>query len=427
MKTYRGTTTFLILTTLLCDNGLAVVSSNTSCENSVISEDEKDSVYCCEEEGEWWSIEDRFQCGDIKILNCFACRCGSDIFYDYDEKECDATDCFEDSEGAGNCLGGTLKGVVFEPDHQCPFSEASCFSKLEESNGLNSCYNLFRNGNNGEYDCISRTDDSAKIQELNLENFKYVEECSAHPPDSTFQRFNITDSGLQCGEICILKSVWCLEYYGFTCDSKFGDFKTNDFQLCRNTTFWEDIKCDVHLDDGSTRKGRRCIGKMQHCYYPWYERQNFQNTDFLQGNCTDFTDQIFEVGHDCSASKLVSKFCNETCDGDNSNECQEICLNPRKWIEAQTQKSLLDPHNCQGSCQNPEEGCIACSNESYHQCERNGVKVCLNPQLKCDGHPQCDDASDELFEECYLGFYIKEKILKPEATLICNSTMHKSK
>ena len=82
-----------------------------------------------------------------------------------------------------------------------------------------------------------------------------------------------------------------------------------------------------------------------------------------------------------------------------------------------------DPENCQGSCSNPSPDCSACTNKDYFHCKRHNVSVCLHPGLKCDGHPQCDEAEDEDMEECYETYY-RHKIIEPFATKKCYSIQY---
>ena len=50
--------------------------------------------------------------------------------------------------------------------------------------------------------------------------------------------------------------------------------------------------------------------------------------------------------------------------------------------------------------------------------------TCLNPDLKCDGHPQCSDLSDE--KNCY-DDYIRRGIIRDSATIQCKSKNYPGK
>ena len=52
-------------------------------------------------------------------------------------------------------------------------------------------------------------------------------------------------------------------------------------------------------------------------------------------------------------------------------------------------------------------------------------RKCIHPSLVCDGHPQCDFAEDEDFEMCH-DRYLERKIIKPFASLKCQSLMYPS-
>ena len=50
------------------------------------------------------------------------------------------------------------------------------------------------------------------------------------------------------------------------------------------------------------------------------------------------------------------------------------------------------------------------------------MSVCLHPKLKCDGHPQCDQAEDEDVDQCYYA-YLEKGIITISATYQCKSTL----
>ena len=79
-----------------------------------------------------------------------------------------------------------------------------------------------------------------------------------------------------------------------------------------------------------------------------------------------------------------------------SYKCNDICENKEDWISKQTDPEILDPKNCQSSCLNKTYDCDACTDPEYDFiCEIARERHCLNPVLICDGHPACDDGSDE--------------------------------
>ena len=99
----------------------------------------------------------------------------------------------------------------------------------------------------------------------------------------------------------------------------------------------------------------------------------------------------------------------------------EICDFTMDWVQGKT--DYTDPHDCQMSCDNPSYGCHACTNKRYFNCTKNGVEICLHPDLVCDGHPQCDHALDEDFDQCYEK-YLDLGIINEYATLKCRSSIY---
>ena len=169
--------------------------------------------------------------------------------------------------------------------------------------------------------------------------------------------------------------------------------------------------------------GLRCIGTQQHCYIPWYLADSQIPASSTRKNCEDSSDQIFEVGSSCSVSKYINKYQDLFCSQKSEEEAEadEVCDDPEDWVSEHPEYE--DPHNCYESCSDPGLGCSACSNPEYFQCKRNNISVCLHPQLKCDGHPQCDDAEDEDIGQCYED-YVKREIVKKYATYECTSRMY---
>ena len=82
-----------------------------------------------------------------------------------------------------------------------------------------------------------------------------------------------------------------------------------------------------------------------------------------------------------------------------------------------------DPHQCINSCQDPEYDCLACTNPDYFQCTKNNISVCIHPDLKCNQHPDCDEAEDEKFEDC-IDTYEEKVLVKEYATLRCASKIY---
>jgi hypothetical protein len=57
------------------------------------------------------------------------------------------------------------------------------------------------------------------------------------------------------------------------------------------------------------------------------------------------------------------------------------------------------------------------------RCMKEGIAVCLEPSLRCDMHPQCDEGEDE--DDC-LAEYRRRGFLDSSATMRCESPHHNS-
>ena len=79
---------------------------------------------------------------------------------------------------------------------------------------------------------------------------------------------------------------------------------------------------------------------------------------------------------------------------------------------------IHDPHGCRDSCSEPGPQCLACTNDHFFQCPRSGI--CIHPNLRCDGHPQCEFGEDENAELCFER-WVQSKIISPFGTLSCSS------
>ena len=83
-------------------------------------------------------------------------------------------------------------------------------------------------------------------------------------------------------------------------------------------------------------------------------------------------------------------------------------------------EKFQDPHNCQASCKKPGPQCEACTNPDYFPC--TSEHICLHPDLRCDGHPQCPGAEDEDIVMCH-----EEKFRnKIETAFKCKSIMYEN-
>ena len=215
--------------------------------------------------------------------------------------------------------------------------------------------------------------------------------------------------GVRCGQKCLWSGGWCRDDLSAICSTRATQFSTREASLCRNTTFWSTVDCNVYYSDGEVALyGKRCSANKQHCYYPWYTKntQDFEDkeTEYLP-NCQDHSDRIFELNTRCNIIEYVKEYSDTICNKINKHKyCKDnICENPARWVSHQTDSFILDPHNCESSCQNPSRVCNACTNKKdYFTCMRSGV--CIHRDLFCDGHKHCKYGEDEDSGDCHLTY-----------------------
>ena len=119
------------------------------------------------------------------------------------------------------------------------------------------------------------------------------------------------------------------------------------------------------------------------------------------------------------------------CSGDNNvftlegygDDIDDYCHRIDDIMRDHNTSDYWDPHKCRDSCQNPGYGCRACSNPDYFRCTKNNISVCVHPDLKCNLHPDCDNAEDEKFKDCKEP-YVEKKLIENFATLRCTSTIY---
>lgn len=279
-----------------------------------------------------------------------------------------------------------------------------------------------RDENNGEYDNIGRGDERSLTALVLSSPVNYTE----LQPCTTAEG----QPGLTCGEKCKEKIAWCRGgvRQSDTCTTATTQFSTSDATLCSNTTFWAAVSCNVMESDGEIQAfGRRCSAASQHCYYPWYSKntEDFRHIEsHMLPTCHDYSDRIFHINTSCNITAYVEEYCAKVCSGTNRlKHCkEEICQNKTVWISNQTDRFILDPHNCQSSCQDPSRGCDACTNtEEYFNCSESGV--CIHRDLLCDGHRHCEHGEDEDYEKC-LPTYIKHGVIREYGTQKCPNRMY---
>ena len=155
------------------------------------------------------------------------------------------------------------------------------------------------------------------------------------------------------------------------------------------------------------------------------ENQKFYDED------KDFWD-YFEEYKSLHSNEEYEEYMNETIHINVDMEYQTFQLKKKIWEKNCAEEIISklyekhrndDPHHCQDSCSHPGPKCQACTNPKYFNCTRYNTSVCLNPELRCDGHPQCDGGEDEALENCY-ETYLEEGLVDEYATVICTSPMY---
>ena len=315
----------------------------------------------------------------------------------------DLKECTEDLQ----CVY-TQKYGHSKPTLQSPYDHTECQYKSNE--------------NNGRYDNIGRGDEK-KRPTLGQ---------SSHVNYTALQHCNTTESGIPgvlCGKKCVAKYNWCRGEYSDSCRTNTTQFSIQDASLCSNTTFWSTVSCNTYYSNGEVwLYGKRCSANKQHCYYPWYTK-NTRDFDYKKAKiylptCQDRSDKIFAMNTRCNITGYVKQYCDTVCNETNKHKyCQEnICENQIEWISNQTDSFILDPHNCESSCQNPSRGCDACTNtKDYFNCTKSGV--CIFIGLVCDGHQHCQHGEDEDYDTCY-PTYIENKVIPEYATMRCPPIMY---
>ena len=281
--------------------------------------------------------------------------------------------------------------------------------------------------NNGEYDYVDRSDETrlttVKDTRRDLPYFPPCNKTDApHNPGILCQNPNQAHIDEFGEEECTESHFWCHVDQAETClcGALEAQYSMHDRRLCSNPTLWRHISCDLRHGDGEVvGHGRRCTGAMQHCYYPWYVYTRYERPLFkLQ--CDDKSDQVHHLNTTCNITNYLALHNQRFCSQDHMQD-KLICTNPEKWMNEVRNPIIADPHNCQASCLDPGPGCQACTNHEYFHCPSSGL--CIHPALHCDGHPQCQNAEDEQFDECYTQ-YVDKGIVEKFATYKCSSAIY---
>ena len=288
--------------------------------------------------------------------------------------------------------------------------------------------------NDGKYDTISRIDeDGVTFEDSEVVDYQALEKCQASNGPYT------TTDGLQCGDECIHSYKLCTnEDSTKECTiSPNVSISVNNPTLCQDVQFLSKISCDIYLSTGGLAfKGSHCTGQIQHCVSGWYERWTVTIDDtWSPPVCEDKSDQVIKSETTCSniSSEYLTQYQETFCwpswgrqEPQRWLKYEPQCTDGEAWLGKQTDILYTDPHNCQGSCSDDERSkgldCQSCTNPDYFQCLVD--VTCLHPDLRCDGHPQCSDLSDE--EDCYEE-YLRRGIIRDSSTFECKSKNYPGK
>ena len=208
---------------------------------------------------------------------------------------------------------------------------------------------------------------------------------------------------------CLQVLHWCSQVH--TCDELLGTTatgKTNDPQLCRNQSFWEQKSCGRHSRCTGETSGQCVITDRDVCFDGSSEIKLAQG-----GDC----------GEDLKCRALGGKYAGET-----------ICLKDRyKCDQVANCKGWEDETNCTEKATSEcwHSGCDQfyrlapdgdqCDEKDSLVCTARdgrwaGRKICLPEKFKCDNYLQCGDGKDE--EGCE-GKYKEKRIFRKDHHFIC--------
>ena len=281
---------------------------------------------------------------------------------------------------------------------------------------------------NSVYDTINREDESITNTLIPKAIVNYSSNLTKCNADEGLGLNCIVDENKSR---CYHPAAWCRSDKTFSCIIDGKKIASNDKTLCQDKLFWNNVTdCvtdrgrwvfvvgDVFVTDGT---GIRCNGSLMHMIYPWYKYYNGLPEARLKQQCEDKSDQVFDLGTPCPDVNHYLKIHNQLWCNNARMMDEEICTNPQSWIESNSNKIKIDPHNCQSSCNEPGTNCIACRNENYFNCSMSGR--CIHKDLVCDGHPQCPKGEDENYEMCKPE-YLKKRVVEPFVTFKCKSKVY---
>ena len=327
------------------------------------------------------------------------------------------------------CQGHSACGdhQLCDEDLRCDIDKGQGIKSLNQSEVINKHFycQYQRKDGNSVYDTINREDENI----TNTLNPKAVVNYSSYLTKCTAEE----GGGLTCyfdenTPICYHVASWCRSDRTLSCviDKNGNKISSYDKKLCQDKLFWNNVTwTERGIVSGEHfmkyGEGVRCNGSLMQMIYPWYKWFDGMPDVRLKQQCEDKSDQVFNLETPCPDLNHYLSIQNQIWCSENISKDEEICTNPKSWIEKNGIKISDDPHNCQASCNETGPNCISCRNESYFSCYQSGQ--CIHPDLKCDGHPQCLGGEDEEYEMCK-GNYLTKHIVEPFATFKCNSTVY---
>ena len=222
-------------------------------------------------------------------------------------------------------------------------------------------------------------------------------------------------SGLLCKNHCKLSYEWCRgdSIWPETCllMDNLTTLQSTDPRLCGDHQLWRDVECNGY---GVYEYSVHCWGTSQHCILPWYytliASQGFALLQKLR-NCEDKSDRIHPVDTNCDVEVYLQIY-------KTYYPYYPVSI-IKDWLDHTNTNQ--DPHGCRQSCSERGPGCAACTNPENFLCAKSGV--CVHPELRCDGHPQCQHGEDEDAASC-LDIWVRSGVVSPAASMPCSSRQY---
>ena len=393
---------------------------------------------------------DQYKCGDVCVGRWSPCSCGGVILTKYNPSYCcldlgdKCTYDYIDSENGDDaentvCSRGKpvpvpCRGVEAGHCSNMPVTP-DCDETLECQGGEVNRYNITTAAVQGHYYCSY----DAWLETREYENIdrtdEYITDTSTRKSTSSALNTRLSsllrnctrygDPGHYCGTTCIPNFEWCRSLWVSTCVEVAGpsnetiSFQSNDPELCSDMLFWQTQDCKWYRSSGKWYGsvqvyGIHCSRAMHRCILPWYTREPgayyLDRWAEVWQTCDDHSLQVWPLHSACPNSSYYLHKLKTSFPGEDFSDVEQELSDNYQLAE--------DPHNCWDSCSAPEPNCLACTNEAYLRCEKSGEKICIHPDLRCDGVPHCSLGEDEDLDDCR-NDYANKKIISSFATYRC--------